>query len=107
MLGRWFVWPGQLEDKKEEIWLSRMTKAPTPTEVSKGLGDNTNNATKKFNYTAIADRLKTVSWSNYSHPTGVLCRFYRAHLPTHHNSYIIDGTNLQILRNSDPKVVYI
>ena len=24
------------QDKKEEIWLSPMTKAPTPTEMSKG-----------------------------------------------------------------------
>ena len=36
------------KDKKEEIWLSPMTKAPTPTEMSKGQSDNTNNATKKF-----------------------------------------------------------
>ena len=36
------------KEKKEEIWLSPMTKAPTPTEMSKGQGDNTNNATKKF-----------------------------------------------------------
>ena len=36
------------EKKKEEIWLSPMTKAPTPTEMSKGQTDNTNNATKKF-----------------------------------------------------------
>ena len=36
------------EEKKEEIWLSPMTKAPTPTEMSKGQSDNTNNATKKF-----------------------------------------------------------
>ena len=34
-------------DKKEEIRLSPMTKAPTPTEMSKGQSDNTNNATKK------------------------------------------------------------
>ena len=34
--------------KKEEIWLNPMTKAPTPTEMSKGQSDNTNNATKKF-----------------------------------------------------------
>ena len=33
-----------------------MTKAPTPTEISKGQSDNTNNATKKFDYTAVADR---------------------------------------------------
>ena len=52
-----------------------MTKAPTPTEMSKGQSDNTNNATKKLDYTAIADRLRTVSWSNYSHPTGVVNRF--------------------------------
>ena len=37
-----------LKEKKEEIWLSPMTKAPTPTEMSKGQSDNTNNATKKF-----------------------------------------------------------
>ena len=36
------------EDKKEEIRPSPMTKAPTPTEMSKGQSDNTNNATKKF-----------------------------------------------------------
>ena len=35
-------------DKKEEIWPSPMTKAPIPTEMSKGQSDNTNNATKKF-----------------------------------------------------------
>ena len=30
-----------------------MTKAPNPTEMSKGQSDNTNNATKKFDYTAV------------------------------------------------------
>ena len=48
-----------------------MTKAPTLTEMSKGRSDNTNNSTKKFDYTAVADLLRTVSWSNYGHPTGV------------------------------------
>ena len=38
----------RIRDKKEEIWPSPMTKAPTPTEMSKGQSDNTNNATKKF-----------------------------------------------------------
>ena len=33
-----------------------MTKAPTPTEMSKGQSDNTNNATKKL-YTMITDIL--------------------------------------------------
>ena len=31
---------------------------------------HTVNAIKTFDYTTIADRLKTVSWSNDSHPTG-------------------------------------
>ena len=43
-----FIVFNYLEEKKEEIWLSPMTKAPTPTEMSKGQSDNTNNATKKF-----------------------------------------------------------
>ena len=29
-----------IRDNKEEIWLSPMTKAPTPTEMSKGQSDN-------------------------------------------------------------------
>ena len=94
-------------EKKEEIWLSPMTKAPTPTEMSKRHSDNKNNATKKFDYTAVADRLRTVSWSNYSHPTGVVYRFYRAHLPTHRNSCVIKGKNMQILLYSNIKVTKI
>ena len=38
------------KDKKEEIWPSPMTKAPTPTEMSKRASDNTNIATKKFEW---------------------------------------------------------
>ena len=60
------------KEKKENIGFSPMAKALTPTEMSKGQSDNTNNATKKFDYTAVADRLRTVSWSNYGHPTGVV-----------------------------------
>ena len=82
-----------------------MTKAPTPAEMSKGQSDNTNNATKKFDYTAVADR--TVSWSNYGHPTGVVYRFYRTRLLTHRNSCLIKGKNIYILHYSYIKVVYI
>ena len=35
----------------------------------------TQNATGKFDYTAIVDRLGETSSSNYSHPTGVVNRF--------------------------------
>ena len=50
-----------LKEKKEEIWLSPVTKAHTPTEKSKKQRDNIKNATKNFDYTTIADRLRTVS----------------------------------------------
>ena len=43
-----FITTNSSKKKKEEIWLSPMTKAPTPTEMSKGQNDNTNNATKKL-----------------------------------------------------------
>ena len=49
-----------------------MTEALTPTEKSKKQRDNTKNATKNFDYTTIADRLRTVSWGNDSHPAGVV-----------------------------------
>ena len=46
-----------------------MTEAHVPAEkktVTK------HNATNMFNYTMIADQLRTVSWSNYSQQTGVV-----------------------------------
>ena len=42
-------------ENKEDIWLSPMTKAPTPTENVKKANDNTNNATKS----SITQRLRT------------------------------------------------
>ena len=60
---------------EKEIWLSPMTKTPIPTENSKTKGQH-KNATKNFEYTTIADRLRTVSWSNDSHPTGVVKPVY-------------------------------
>ena len=36
--------------------------APLHQQKSKRLSDNTNNAAKKFDHTAIADLLRTVSW---------------------------------------------
>ena len=64
-------------EKKEEIWLGHMTKAPTFTEKkSKKQRYNTQNATKNFDYTMITDQLRTVSWSNNSHSTGVVKPVY-------------------------------
>ena len=42
-------------EKKEEIWLSPMTKAPIPTEESKKQPDNTKTPPK----TSIVQRLRT------------------------------------------------
>ena len=61
-----------------------MTKAPTPTKKSKTQRDNKKNATKNFDYTTIADRLRTVSWGNDSHPTGWLNGLRDPKLPTNH-----------------------
>ena len=44
-----------IKEKREKILLSPMTKAHTPTEMSKGQNNNTNNATKSF----ITQRLRT------------------------------------------------
>ena len=62
-------------EKKEEIWLSPVTKTLKPTEQSKSTWQH-KNATKNFDYTTIADRLRTVSWSNSSHPTGMVKPVY-------------------------------
>ena len=56
-----------------------MTKAPTTAEISTGQRDNTNNATKSSS--TLADRLRTVSWSNYGYPTGVVNRFTGSTFP--------------------------
>ena len=53
-----------------------MTKAPIPTEKSNKHRDNIKTPPKNFNYKTITDRLKTVRWSNSSHPTGVVKPVY-------------------------------
>ena len=57
-------------EKQEEIWLRQMTKAPTPSpypdiKIQKATWQH-KNATKNFDYTTIADRIRTVSWGNNS-----------------------------------------
>ena len=71
-----------------------MTKARTTSEMSKGQSDYTRNNTKKFDHTAVADRLRTVSWSNYGHQTGVVNLVYGPNLPTPRNSRVIKRTHL-------------
>ena len=102
--------------KKEEIWLSPMTKAPTPTEKSKKQRDNTKNANKNLDYTTIADRLTTVSWGNDSYPIGVVKPVFNRHIlyqlkyifimNTHaiYESTIYSGLEKQWLRSFKSKV---
>ena len=89
-----------LQENKKEIWLSPMTKAPTPTEMSKGQSDNTNNARQKFDYTVVADRLRTVIWCNYGHPTGVVNLVYGPNLPILRNTCNQKDTHLEIKSSS-------
>ena len=78
--------------KKEEILLSPMTKALTPTEKSKKQRDNTKTPPKTSEYTTIADQLRTVSWGNDSHPTGVVTGLRTLNLPTNRKSRVIKRT---------------
>ena len=70
-----------------------MKNAPKLTEKSKKQRDNIQNATKNFDYTTIADWLRTVSWGNSTYPTGVVKLGLRAlNLPTHRKSSVINRT---------------
>ena len=50
-------------------------KSPYTKKMSRGKV-TTQTTPKKFDHTAIADRLRMVSWSNSSYPTGVLKPVY-------------------------------
>ena len=53
-----------------------MTKAPYTNSITpKKQPDNNTNATKNFDYTKIADRLRTVSWANESNQASVVKLF--------------------------------
>ena len=83
------------EEKKEDIWLDLMTKDHTPPEKSKKQRDNTKPPPK----TLITQRLRTVSWGNYSHPTGVIKPVNGIQtLHTNHKSCVIKMTLLKICK---------
>ena len=70
-----------------------MTKAPTPTEMSKGQSYNTNNATKN----SITQRLRTDLGRSVGVTTAtqlVWLTGLRAHLPTNRNSRLIKRTHV-------------
>ena len=70
-----------------------MTKAPIPTEMSKGQSSNTNNATKS----SIKQQLRTDLGRSVGVTTAtqlVWLTGLRAHLPTPRNSRVIKRTHI-------------
>ena len=77
-------------------------KSPyTDRKIQKVTWQHNKKATKNFDNTTIADRLRTVSWGNDSHPTGVVfhkdvkilhspnhnwnpCKYQKKYLDGHH-----------------------
>ena len=62
-------------EKTEEIWHSPKTETPYINRKVQKATWQDKNSTKTFDYTTIVDRLRTVSWSNISHPTGMVKPF--------------------------------
>ena len=65
-------------EKKKDIWLSGMTTAIIQTEnlkIKKTI-EHTKTPRKNLDFTKIADRFKTFSWSNNSLPSDVLKPVY-------------------------------
>ena len=85
--------------RKISDWVKWQKKTLTPTKKSNKEKWQHKRATKNFDYTTIADDIRTVSWSDDSHPAEVvwLNRITR----THHNSCVIEDTNMQIVFYSD------
>ena len=84
-----------------------MTKAPTPTEMSKGSSDNTNNATKS----SIKQQLRTDLGRSVGVTTTTqlvwFTRFTGPNLPCHRNSRVIEDKNMQMVHYSNIKVANI
>ena len=95
------------KEKKEEIWLSPMTKAPTPAELSKGQGDNTKTPQKS----SITQRSRTDLGRSVGVTTSTqlvwFTWFTGPNLPTHRNSRVIEDKNMQMVHYSDIKVANI
>ena len=60
----------------EDILTQSYNKSPYTNRNVKRANRQHKQRHKKFDLIAIADRLRTVSWSNYSHPTGVINLVY-------------------------------
>ena len=65
------VYSGFLKEKGRDLAHSYDKSPYTDRKIQKATFQH-KKATKNFDYTTIADRLRTVSWGNDSHPTGVV-----------------------------------
>ena len=80
-----------------------MTKAPIPTEMSKGQSENTNNAAK----ISIKQQLRTDLGRSVGVTTATQLVWFtglRAHLPTPRNSRVIKRTHIQKFVNKPPYI---
>ena len=67
--------PNDFKRNKNTIWLTSMKKPLHPQQTPKSKV-TTQNRHQTFDYTTIADQLRTVSWSINSHPTDVVKLVY-------------------------------
>ena len=59
-------------EREESDLTQSYDKSPHTNRNVKSATWQHKDVTKTFDYTAIADGLRTVRWSNYSHPIGVV-----------------------------------
>ena len=78
-------------ERKEEIWLSHLTKAPRTTENSKNQRENTKTPPKLWLH-SVCGPTWTVSLSNNNHPSGV--DFLFALVLEWHSTYLMTSCNI-------------
>ena len=83
-----------MEKKKEEILTQSYDKSPYTNRNVKRAKWQHKQRHKKSDYTAVADRFRTVSWSNFGHPTGVVKLVYGPNFPISRNSRVIKRTHV-------------
>ena len=86
-------WNCRVVRKKEEIWLRHMPPPPLHQRKLRKAKWQHKNPFKNLYNTTIVDRLRTVSWSGDSHPTGAVKTDLRdLYLPTNRKSSVIQRT---------------
>ena len=91
------------KEKNEEIWLSPLTKAFTPTVNLKKQSDNTKTPTKSsIKLWSRTDLGRSVG--DYSHPTDAVNLVYGPNLPTPRNSHVIKMTRFLKNVNTPPYI---